>query len=188
MASVREGRFGDKPARWIYEIAAKREDLSVEILDLKEYALPLFAEAVSPLYSGGNYRLPETKAWAQKIAEGDGFIVITPEYNHGYPASLKNSLDYLYGEWVDKPVAFVAYGSEGGARSVEQLRQVVVELRMAPIQESVHIRAPWYMLEKDGSLKAGSLDSYVESAENLLTQLTWWAKALKTARENSSLR
>ena len=183
LASVRDGRFGDKPAEWIAELAKKTEGFSVELLDLKDYELPVFAEAVSPAYVKSDYEKPEVNRWAEKIAEADGFIIVTPEYNHGYPSSLKNNIDYLYKEWNNKPLCFVAYGSTGGARAVQQLRQVAIELQMAPIRNSVHIMNPWLMTEKDGSLKTGILDAHKQTAENMLAQLYWWSSALKEARE-----
>jgi len=183
LASTRQGRFGDKPAQWILDLAKMVPGISVELLDLKEYSLPIFAEPVSPLYVTGEYTTTEINRWAKKIAEADAFIVVAPEYNHGYPASLKNNLDYLYREWNQKPIAFVGYGSTGGARAVEQLRQVAVELQMAPIRNGVHIMNPWLLTNEDGSLKAGVLDGYVPAAEAMIKQLVWWAEALKNARE-----
>ena len=183
LASVRESRFGDKPAEWITTITKEKEGLAVELLDLKEYQLPVFAEAVSPAQIKGEYRTPEINRWAKKIAEADGFIIVTPEYNHGYPSSLKNNIDYLYKEWNNKPVCFVGYGSTGGARVIQQLRQVSTELQMAPIRNSVHFMSPWFLTETDGTLKAGVFDVYVKSAESMLVQLIWWANALKKARE-----
>ncbi len=183
LASVREGRFGDKPAEWITTIAKEKEELSVELLDLRDYSLPIFQEAVSPAQIKGKYRTPEINRWAEKIAEADAFIVVTPEYNHGYPSSLKNNIDYIYKEWNNKPVCFVGYGSTGGARVIQQLRQVSTELQMAPIRNSVHIMSPWFLTKTDGSLKARVLDVYVKSAESMLVQLIWWANALKKARE-----
>lgn len=182
LASVRNGRFGDKPAKWITELASQVEDFSVELLDLKDYSLPIFAEAISPSQITGDYGKPEVNKWAQKIAEADGFIFVTPEYNHGYPASLKNNLDYIYKEWNKKPLCVVAYGGTGGARATQQLREVSIELQMAPIRNSVHIMNPWNLVEADGSLKAGALDGYVKGAQNMLTQLSWWANVLKEAR------
>lgn len=182
LASVRQGRFGDKPAKWITEIAKNTKGISVELLDLQDYQLPIFAEPTSPAYVKGDYSTAEVNRWAQKIAEADGFIVVTPEYNHGYPSSLKNNIDYLYKEWNNKPVCFVAYGSTGGARVTQQLREVAIELQMAPIRNSVHIMSPWLLTEADGALKAGVLDVYVKSAESMLAQLIWWASALKNAR------
>jgi NAD(P)H-dependent FMN reductase len=179
LASTRQGRFGDKPAQWILDLAKMVPGISVELLDLKEYSLPIFAEPVSPLYVTGEYTTPEINRWAEKIAEADAFIVVAPEYNHGYPASLKNNLDYLYREWNQKPIAFVGYGSTGGARAVEQLRQVAVELQMAPIRNGVHIMNPWLLTNEDGSLKAGVLDGYVPAAEAMIKQLIWCSERVK---------
>lgn len=183
LASVRDGRFGDKPAKWIADIAKEIESFSAELLDLKDYSLPIFAEAVSPAYVEDDYSNSLVNRWAEKIVSADGFIVITPEYNHGYPSSLKNNIDYLYKEWNKKPIAFVGYGTTGGAFSVGQLRQVAVELQMAPIRTAIHIISPWNLVEKDGSLKPGALDHYANGARKMLEQLKWWAKALKDARE-----
>lgn len=183
LASVRNGRFGDKPAGWIFDIASQIEGLSVELLDIKDYMFPVFAETTSPAYIEGAYSTPEINSWAEKIASADGFIVVTPEYNHGYPASLKNNLDYLYKEWNNKPITFVSYGGVGGSRAVEQLRQVAVELQMAPIRNAIHIASPWNLVEKDGALKTGALDDYANGAKSMLEQLIWWASALKEARK-----
>ncbi len=185
LGSVREGRFGDKPAKWITDIASKTEGVEVELLDLKDYMLPIFAEATSPAYVEGKYGTEAVNKWAEKIAEADAFIIVTPEYNHGYPASLKNNIDYLYKEWNKKPVAFVAYGSAGGARVVEQLKEIAVELQMAPIRNAVHINFPWNLVDEKNNLKAGALDSFVKGAEGMLAQLIWWAKALKDARRKA---
>lgn len=182
LASVRQGRFGDKPAAWLLEQAKQRTDAEFELLDLKDYQLPIFAEANLPSQANGVYVSPDVSRWAAKIAEADGFIVVTPEYNHGYPASLKNNIDYLYQEWNKKAIAFVSYGGAGGARGVEQLRQVAVELQMAPTRFAIHIMNPWTLTEADGSLKPGALDSYAPSAQHLLEHLIWWTEALAKAR------
>ncbi|KKS31674.1 MAG: hypothetical protein UU93_C0015G0013 [Candidatus Amesbacteria bacterium GW2011_GWA2_42_12] len=182
LASVRDGRFGDKPAKWIFEMAKNFEGFTVELLDLKDYSLPIFSEAVSPAYVQGEYADSLVNRWAEKIASADGFIVVTPEYNHGYPSSLKNNIDYLYKEWNKKPIAFVGYGTTGGAFSVGQIRQVATELQMSPIRTAVHIISPWNLVEKDGSLKSGAFDIYANGAKKILEQLKWWAKALKDAR------
>ena len=183
LATVREGRFGDKPAKWITEKAKEVEDFNIELLDLKDYSLPIFAEAVSPADVKGVRANPLVNRWAEKISSADGFIVVTPEYNHGYPSSLKNNIDYLYKEWNKKPIAFVGYGTTGGAFAVGQLRQVAIELQMAPIRMATHIVSPWNMVEKDGSLKLGALDHYANGAKKMLEQLKWWTKVLKNARE-----
>jgi NAD(P)H-dependent FMN reductase len=106
--------------------------------------------------------------------------MISPEYNHGYSSAIKNAIDSIYIEWNNKPVGFLSYGSAGGARAVEQLREVAVELQMAPIRNGVHIMSPWNLTDEKGQLKSGALDDYEKPMQNMLEQLSWWARALKT--------
>ena len=179
LSSTRPSRFGEQPAKWIFEKAKTREELDVELIDLRDLKLPFFDEPKSPNSSGGVYENKDAAAWADKVGEADGFIIVTPEYNHGYPAVLKNALDYVYKQWNNKPVAFVSYGTAGGARSVEQLRQVVVELQMTPIRAAVHIVAPWNLLDENNKLIT---ESFEKAGDGLLDQLIWWAKALAGAR------
>ncbi|OGZ08226.1 MAG: FMN reductase [Candidatus Lloydbacteria bacterium RIFCSPHIGHO2_02_FULL_50_13] len=186
LGSTREGRFGDKPARWIFEEAKKKVGAEVELLDLRDYPMPFFNDPVSPSYRKGAHQNPVVAKWAAKIAEADAFIVVTPEYNHGYSGVLKNALDHVFPEWKNKPVSFVAYGGVGGARAVEQLRLVSVELQMAPMRSAVHIPAPWTLLDEKGNLKEGALDQFAQGADNLLTQLVWWADALRAARAKAA--
>lgn len=184
LGSTRPNRFSDKPGAWIFEEAKKKANLDVELLDLRDYPLPFYNEPTSPaMVKDGAYPNDIVKKWAAKIQEADAFILVTPEYNHGSSGVLKNALDSIYAEWNKKPVGFVAYGGVGGARAVEQLRAVAVELQMAPIRNAVHIPQPWNLLDETGNLKAGALDSFKPGAEALLDQLVWWAGALKTARE-----
>lgn len=183
VGSTRQNRFSEKPAQWIFEEAKKREGIDVELLDLRDYPMPFFNEPVSPSYMKGDYSNEIVAKWAAKIGEADGYIIVTPEYNHGYPAVLKNALDHVYREWNNKPIGFVSYGGIGGARGVEQLRLVSIELQMAPIRNSVYITSFWTLLDQNGQLKEGALDSFKQSAENLMDQLVWWAEALKTARQ-----
>ena len=183
LASIRENRFGDKPAKWIMEHAEKQEGVSAELLDLRDYQLPIFAEGISPSQIKGDYGKPDVDRWAKKISEADAFIIVTPEYNHGYPSALKNNIDYIYKEWNKKSVGFVAYGSTGGARAISQLKQVAVELQMSPIRTSVHIFFPWNLVDEKGELKPGALDVNEKSAQIMFDQLLWWARALKVARE-----
>src|SRR5688572_27693303 len=136
IGSTRPNRFSETPAKWLYEIAKTRKDIKFELIDLRDYPLPFYNEPKSPSSMKGDYPNPDVKTWAKKIAGADGYIIISPEYNHGYPAVLKNALDSIYIEWNTKPVGFVSYGSVGGARAVEQLRQVAVELKMVPIQSA----------------------------------------------------
>ena len=131
-----------------------------------------------------NYTNPAVVKWREKVEEADGFIIVTPEYNHGYPAVLKNALDYVYYKWAKKAVAFVSWGGAGGARGVEQLRLVAIELDMCPTRAAVHIPNPWFI--KD--ISEIDTDANKQSAGVLLDQLTWWTRALKTARVEFSER
>jgi NAD(P)H-dependent FMN reductase len=138
---------------------------------------------MSPAYvQNGDYAHESVRAWAKKIGEADAYIMIAPEYNHGYSAVLKNALDVVYGEWNNKAVGFVSYGSVGGGRVVEQLRQVSVELQMASTRNAVHIQAPWFLLDENGDLKSDALVPYSDSLNGMVDQLVWWGNALKEAR------
>lgn len=180
IGSTRQNRFSEKPARWIFAEAKKKTGVEAELLDLRDYPMPFFDEAVSPGMAEEAYANEVVARWRTKIKEADAYIIVTPEYNHGYPAVLKNALDYVYHEWNNKPVGFVSWGGVAGARSVEQLRQVSIELEMAPIRNAIHIPNFWALLDEHGNLKTDSLQ---KSADNFFNQLIWWAGALKTARE-----
>lgn len=187
IGSTRQGRFSDKPAHWIFETLKKREGIDAELLDLRDYPMPFFDEPVSPSMIKEPYANEVVQKWTAKVKEADGFIICTAEYNHAMPAVLKNALDYVYKEWNKKAVAFVSWGSAGGARAIQQLRPVMIELQMAPIRNSVHIPGDIYMKVMNEKVPPtpelfGPLN---ERAEGLIDQLTWWAKALKTAREQN---
>lgn len=184
LASVREGRFGDKPAAWILAHAKQTTDVDAELLDLKEYPMPFFNDPVSPSMKKTPYTHPDVVRFTAKIAEADAFIIVTPEYNHGYPASLKNALDWVYDEWHKKPVAFVGYGGVGGARSIEQLKQVVVELQMAPMRNAIGIPFEYIMkASQDPNIDPiDLLKPFDEKASGMIGQLTWWAETLRSAR------
>lgn len=183
LGSTRPNRFSDKPGIWILEQARTKDSIEAELLDLRDYPLPFFNEPMSPaMIKDGAYPNEIARKWAAKIREADAFIIVTPEYNHGTSGVLKNALDYVYAEWNNKPVGFVAYGGVGGARAVEDLRGVAVELQMAPIRNAIHIPQQWNLLDEKGNLKEGALDPFQGNAEAFLNQLLWWAEALKTAR------
>jgi NAD(P)H-dependent FMN reductase len=185
LGSVRIGRFGQWPAKMIKEVAEKISDFEVSFIDLKEENLPNFESAVSPAYiTNQDYGNEKINSFADKIRESDAFIMISPEYNHGYSSAIKNAIDSIYIEWNKKPVGFLSYGSAGGARAVEQLREVAVELQMAPIRNGVHIMSPWNLVDENGNLKDGALTEYESSMQNMLDQLLWWANALKIARNS----
>lgn len=185
LGSTRSVRFSEKPGQWIFEEAKKRKDLNVELLDLRDYPMPFFDEVETPGYKSKPYTHESVVRWTAKIAEADAFIVVTPEYNHGYPGVLKNALDYVYQEWNNKPIAFVTYGSAMGARTVEQLRQVAIELQMAPIRNALHMPYDVLVASGKGVPVTEILAPYAERANGLLEQLVWWGKALKTARQGT---
>ncbi len=181
--STREGRFSDKATAWIAEEIKKQEWVAVEVLDLRDYDMPFFNEPVSPSFKQEPYKNESVARFTKKVAEGDAFVIVTPEYNHGTSGVLKNALDWVYPEWNNKPVAFVSYGSVGGARAIEQLRLNAVELQMAPIRNSVHIPGEQYFPVLFGKVEAKELFALQsDKAEAMITQLLWWTRALKNAR------
>lgn len=188
VGTTRQRRFGDKPAHWITEEARAQPDVEVELLDLRDYPLPFFDEPVSPIWSKGQYANEAVQRWADRIADGDAFVMVTPEYNHGYPAVLKNAIDSIYPEWVNKPVGFVSYGNAGGARAVEQLRQVVVEMRMLPIRSAIHIPVAVYLavmnepMPPNPELFRPLKEGRVNHVERFFDELLWAANALNQAR------
>lgn len=181
LGSTRDGRRGGMVANWVNGLAKARTDAEFEFIDLKEWNLPFYNDPKNP--STGEYSFDYTKKWSEKISEGDGYLIITPEYNHGYPAPLKNALDLLYKEWNNKPIAFVSYGgSAGGARAVEQLKQVAVELEMVPLQMGVSlIRFPQFF-DEQGNIKDPVMNDRVNK---LFDELIKWTENLKVIREKS---
>ncbi|MFT3700099.1 MAG: NAD(P)H-dependent oxidoreductase [Kofleriaceae bacterium] len=184
LGSTRPGRFADRPANWLLPIAQQRTDATFELVDLRDYPLPFFEEAKSPVREASKH--PVAVRLSQKIAELDGFIFVTPEYNHSITAVLKNAIDYLYPEWLRKPASFVAYGNAGGARAVEQLRLILVELQMAPLRSAVHIDRTSFV----GMLLEGkSFDDYphlAQAANIMLEDLVWWTGTLRAGRTKST--
>jgi NAD(P)H-dependent FMN reductase len=183
VGSTRPNRFGDKPARWVAEHLAARGDLDVEVVDLRDYPLPFFDRPRSPARTLRDYPDEAVERWGRKIDEADGFVVVTPEYNHGYPAVLKNALDHLFPEWHRKPVAFVGYGNVGGARAIEQLREVAVELEMAPLRHAIHILPDMMLpvMRADG-YDPSLFEPLEPKLQPLADDLAWWSRALAAAR------
>ena len=180
LGTTRQARRGENAGRWFHRVAAERADCTVELVDLRDWPMPFFDQAISPA-SAGEYPADYQKRWAGKIGPADGYVLVTPEYNHGTSAVLKNALDAIWYEWNNKPVAFVSYGGPaGGARAVEQLRQTAVELEMAPIRVQVLIPAIHEAFDANGEPKNG--DRLRGAANKMLDQLVWWAIALKQAR------
>jgi NAD(P)H-dependent FMN reductase len=177
--SVRPGRFNTQPAQWILNLAKKRKDISVELIDLADVNLPLLDEEAPPLMN--KYTKDHTKKWSETIKEADGFIFVTPEYNHSYSPVLKNAIDYLFYEWNYKPVGFVSYGSlAGGARAVEHLRGVVGEIKMYDLKEQVLLPNYWENLDEKGQYKFN--EGHEKLATALLDTLSFWATAMKKSR------
>jgi NAD(P)H-dependent FMN reductase len=183
VGSVREGRFSIKASEWIAGELKKRPDLDVEILDLKDYEMPFFNESVSPSMKKEPYKNDAVSRFTNKIAEGDAFIIVTPEYNHGIPGVLKNAIDWVFQEWKNKPVSFVSYGAVGGSRSVEQLRLVAIELSMFPIREAIHVNGELYFPAVFGKTDVNELfRSFEKKAEKMILDLIWIGNVLKKAR------
>jgi NAD(P)H-dependent FMN reductase len=179
IGSTRQQRFSEKPANWIYQQLKTQPQVQAELLDLRDYPLPFYNEALSPARLEGKYADPKIQTWVNKIDEADGYVMVAPEYNHGYPAVLKNAIDYPYYEWNKKPVGFISYGSVGGARAIEQLRQVVIELQMVPIKTSISIPGGLYIGNED---KPDVFAPLAEKADAFIDELIWLAEALKNKR------
>ena len=138
--SVREGRRADRVMNWVAQVLGQEPDLELDIVDLKEVDLPFFDEAVSPSDNNGNYKNPKGTAWAQRIGQADAFIMVTPEYNHTTSAVLKNAIDWVYGEWIGKPLGLIGYGGMvAGSRAVQHLKQIALAVGLHPVLGSVHI-------------------------------------------------
>jgi NAD(P)H-dependent FMN reductase len=185
VGSTRPTRFGDKPAAWILEHAKQRTDIDVELVDLKDYPLPLFDAPASDFWMPTPN--PVAAKWQAKLNEFDGFIVVTAEYNRSIPGALKNAIDWAYKPFMKKAVAYVAYGSVGGARAVEHLRNVMVELQAVSVRHGIHIGgsefASVYMGQRPWDEVKKTFDPMVP---DLLNNLVWWTNATKNAREEDA--
>jgi NAD(P)H-dependent FMN reductase len=183
LGSTRNGRFGEKAAAWVMDRVGAQDDLVAELVDLREYPMEFYDQERPPAYGDRDYP-PGVERWANRVDQADGYLVITPEYNHGYPAVLKNALDAVFPEFNRKPIAFVGYGNSGGARSIEQLRLVAIELEMAPLRRAVHI-LPTIMLnvrQAEDSFDIELFTSLDDQLQVATADLVWWARALARAR------
>jgi NAD(P)H-dependent FMN reductase len=181
LSTTRAARFGHKAGQWIHDIAKQRSDMEFELVDLRDHPLPFFDEIASNAWAPTQNA--EGVRWQKKVGHYDGYIFVTAEYNHGAPAVLKNALDYAYPEWNRKPVAFVGYGAVGAARAIEQLRLISIELQMAPTRSAVHLAGGDFMAALREGKPISEFGYLKPTAEALLDELSWWAHALKTARE-----
>ncbi len=177
IGSTRPGRKAETVARWVQGIAQKRRDAEFELVDIKDYDLPLLDEPIPP--SLGQYSHLHTKTWAAKIASFDAYVFVTPEYNHGMPGALKNAIDYLYAEWNNKAAGFVSYGSALGARAVESLRLVMGEVQVADVRAQVMLSL-YTDFENFAIFKPAPL--HEKNVNAMLDQLIAWGGALKTLR------
>ena len=185
VGSIRQGRFSEKPAQWIFQQLKKRDGVDARLLDLRDFPMPFFDQAVSPATPGrAPYENEVVRKWTAAIGASDGFIVVTPEYNYGPPAVLKNAIDWVYPEWNRKAVAFVSWGGAMGARSVQQLRETAIEVQLAPIRSSVHIPLPTLIAHFQGGDVDKGLAELEKSAKVMIDDLLWWTTALKTARKD----
>ena len=179
LGSTRQNRFGERPARWLHELARGRGDAEYRLVDLRDHPLPFFDAPNSPSMAPVEH--PEARRLAAIVGESDGFVFVTAEYNHSIPGVLKNAIDHVYTEWNRKPAAFLAYGGVGGARAVEALRLVTIELQMAPLRNAVTIGRPEF-----GELRSGKafadFPALGQAAGRMLDDLLWWTHALNAAR------
>ena len=183
--TTREGRFSEKVVSWVTEQLEAREDFDVEQVDLRDHPLPFF-DGVAPARAPREYTSPEVERLGRTLDRAHGFIAATAEYNHGYPAVLKNAMDWTFVEWRRKPISFVGWGNVGGARAIEQLRMVAVEFEMAPLRHAVHI-LPDIMMASRQSADPGDTTAFapLEPRLKLLADdLTWWADVLTAARRH----
>ncbi len=172
IGSTRQKRFGPYFAEWIVEQAVSHADLQIEVIDLKEVGLPFFDSAISPMYA------PDTSeagtAWAAKVADTDGFILLTSEYNKGYPAPLKNAIDFLYKEWNDRPALVFSYGYlNGGMHANDQLHQVMTQIKMVPLPTTVGVQLSPDFFSDSGGFKHAKQDlaAYVQPLQTALGEL-----------------
>ena len=183
VGSTRPGRAGAPIAQWFAARAKDHGGFDVTVVDLAELALPLLDEPNHPRL--GQYTQQHTKDWSAIADAADAFVIVTPEYNYGYPASVKNAIDYLHREWQHKPVGFVSYGGvAAGTRAVQQLKQVVTTLRMLPVTDSVNI--PFYnqFLDSDGVFQPNAV--LEQAADAMLDELVRTEAALRSLRSSST--
>jgi NAD(P)H-dependent FMN reductase len=177
IGSTRPGRNGEAVAKWVYEIAQKRIDADFELVDIREFNLPLLDEPVPP--SLGQYTKEHTRVWAAKIDSFDAYVFVTPEYNHGTSGALKNAIDFLYKEWNNKAAGFVGYGGASGTRAVENLRLIMAEMQVADVRAQVGLSL-FTDFENFSVFKPAPQQE--KSVNDMLDQVIAWGGALKTLR------
>lgn len=190
IGSTRPTRFADVPAQWMLKQAQARDDMTVELLDLRDYNLPFFDEMASNLWMPSKGEAAQK--WQAKLAEFDGFIFVVAEYNRSMTGALKNALDQAYKEWVHKPMGAIAYGSTGGARALEHLRSVAVELQMVPVRNAVHIGGSDLFAIHPMGGGNGDISkieaNLLPAAKAMLDDVVWWSNATMAARVGESAK
>jgi NAD(P)H-dependent FMN reductase len=182
-STTREGRFSERVARWVVDHLRSRGDLDVELVDLREHPLPFF-DGPAPARTPREYPREDVARLGRTLDRSDAFVVVTGEYNHGYPAVLKNAMDWTFVEWRRKPITFVGWGNVGGARAIEQLREVAVEFEMAPLRHAVHI-LPDVMVRARQASDETDLSPFAmlePRLKVLADDLVWWTATLAAAR------
>lgn len=178
IGSTRPGRVGESVAKWVHEIASTRNDAQYDLIDIADQDLPLLDEKIPP--SQGKYQQDHTKRWAEKIDSYDGFVFVTPEYNHGTSAALKNAIDFLFKEWNDKVAGFVGYGSAGGVRAVEHLRLVMAEVRVADVRPQVELSL---FEDFEDSSRFKPRDFHEKKLHKVFDAVVSWGAALQGVRK-----
>jgi NAD(P)H-dependent FMN reductase len=187
VGSTRQGRFSEKPAQWIFQRLKNRGGVDARLLDLRDFPMPFFDQPMPPAMPGRPaYENEVVKKWTAEIARSDGFVFVTPEYNYGPSAVLKNALDWVYPEWNRKAAAFVSYGSAMGARGIQQLRLTAIELQLAPVRSSVYIPVATLWAHFQGGDVDAGLTELEAAAKTMIDDLVWWTAALKAARATAS--
>ncbi len=183
IGSTRATRFADKPAHWMLDVAKQRTDMTVELVDLRDYQLPFFNEMASNAWMPSQDE--HAVKWQKKLAEFDGYIFVVAEYNRSVTGSLKNALDQAYVEWTHKPMGAIGYGGLGAARAIEHLRTIAIELQMVPVRNAVHIGGGEFM--KVHPMGANAPIAEIEAAiapaaKAMLDDVVWWAEATMAKR------
>jgi NAD(P)H-dependent FMN reductase len=186
LGSTRQGRFGEKPAKWVHEYLTTRDDVEVDLIDLRDHPLPHF-DSPPPAFTLREYPNPQVARLGERIDAADGFILMTPEYNHGYSGAIKNAMDHTFVEWQHKPAAFVGWGNVGGARAIEQLRLVAVEFELAPLRHAVHILPDVLIPAIQADYDPALFTSLNPKLETLTNDLVWWSNALAAARQPAAV-
>jgi NAD(P)H-dependent FMN reductase len=177
LGSTRPGRIGERVAKWVVSVAKDQADFEVKLVDLADFNLEHLNEAISPRFNPNRKPEGDVARWLDTMAQADGYVIVTPEYNHSIPGVLKDALDYLDYQMVKKPVAIVSYGSVGGARAAEHLKDIVIESKAAVVPEAIALMSPTDNLSEDGTFVGD------KQIVNVLTELSWWTKTLKNGRQ-----